>query len=101
MFSGLFITLSLRCWWGHILALFSFTFQKIVKGKDKCHSASLEVMLSEKRKHSPGPLCFYLPPRSWGGLCKAWVQAALGPGSVLGHPRLFLVTHETHFERLG
>lgn len=100
MFSGLFITLSLCHSWGHILELFSFTFQKILEGKDKCRSASLEPMVSEKSKYSPGLLCFYLPLRSWSRVCKGMVQAAPGPGSALGHPHLFLAPHGTHFERL-
>lgn len=57
MFSGLFITLSLCHLWGHILELFSFTFQKILEGKDKCHPASLEGMMCENSKHRPGLLC--------------------------------------------
>lgn len=61
MFSGLFITLSLCHSWGHILELFSFTFQKILEGKDKCCSASLELVVPEKHKYSSGSLCFYLP----------------------------------------
>lgn len=57
MFSRLFITPSLCHLWGHILELFSFTFQRILEGKDKCHPASLEGMVSENIKHSPGLLC--------------------------------------------
>lgn len=98
MFSGLFITLSLCRSWGHILELFSFTFQKILEGKDKCRSASVELMVSEKSKHSPGSLCFYLPLGN--RLCKGKAQAAPGLGSALGHPRLSLAARGTHFERL-
>lgn len=57
MFSRLFITLSLCRSWGHILELFSFTFQKILEGKDKCHPASLEGVVDENSKYSPGLLC--------------------------------------------
>lgn len=57
MFCRLFITLSLCHSWGHILELFSFTFQKILEGKDKCHPASLEGMGDENSKYSPGLLC--------------------------------------------
>lgn len=101
MFSGLFITLSLCHSWGHILELFSFTFQKILEGKDKCFSASLEPVVPEKNKYSPGSLCFYLPLQSWSGPCEGRIQAALGPSSALGQPHLFLAAHRTHFERLG
>lgn len=68
MFSGLFITVSLCHSWGHILELFSFTSQKILEGKDKCHPASLEWVVYENSKYSPGSLC----------LCEAGVGSAEG-----------------------
>ena len=91
MFSRLFITLSLCHSWGHILELFSFTFQKILEGKDKCHSASLEPMVSEKSKYSPGSLCFYLPLRSWSGSVKGGSRQRRGQAQLWGTPIYFLL----------
>lgn len=101
MFSGLFITVLLCHLWGHILELFSFTFQKILEAKDKCHSASLEPMMSDKSKYSPGSLCFYLPLRSQSGVCKGRVKAGPGTGLALGHPHLFPAAHGTHCGSFG
>lgn len=92
MFSGLFITLSLCHAWGHILELFSFTFQKTLEGEDKCCSASLELVLSEKCMYSSGSLCFYLPLQKEQALkgSKRRVQQSQGQAQPRGTPNYFL-----------